>query len=65
MNTDTYYEKAGMTAQQIETIKQFDMLSNPKMRVGMVIWAAITLVYLLWIRKFFVNTPDQQTSPFD
>ena len=56
VSTEMYYEKAGMTEQQIETIKQFDMLS---MRSPMLLWVVFALVYLFWIRKYF-NKSDQQ-----
>ena len=61
VSTEIYYEKAGMTEQQMEAIKQFDMMS---MRWPMVLWAAFALAYLFWIRRFFFNAPTQQPVEF-
>ncbi len=59
VSTETYYENAGMTAQQMETIKQTDVLSNPMMRWPMLLWTAAIVAYLFYIRKYFVNNSAQ------
>jgi len=55
VSTETYYEKAGMTEQQMEQIRRFDFLSNPSMKWAMLLWVVFALAYLFWIRRFFVH----------
>ena len=47
-----YYDKIGFSAQQLESMKRFNM-SNMSWFCGL--WAAVTIAYLLCIRKYFVS----------
>jgi hypothetical protein len=47
-----YYDKMGFSAQQLESMKQFNM-SN--MIWFCSLWAVVIIVYLLYIRKYFVS----------
>lgn len=60
VNIETYYEKAGMTEQQMEQIRQFGFLLGPTMKWAMLMWAVVVLSYFFWIRKYFINTPGAQ-----
>jgi hypothetical protein len=57
----TYYEKMDFPPQQLELMKKYDMMSGPTMGIMMAFWVIIFILYLMYIRKYFVAASRQKT----
>lgn len=57
----TYYEKMGLPAQQMEMMKQYDFFSGPAMGLMMAFWVIAIILYLMYIRKYFVAASREKT----
>jgi len=59
VNIQDYYDKMGFSAQQLESVKQFNMQN---MSWFFSLWAVAVIVYLLYIRKYFTANQQEDAS---
>ena len=56
VNIIAYYEKMGFAAEQLEMMKQMAIAQSPWMVQLCGVWVVVALVYLLYIRRFFLSS---------
>ena len=59
VSMQTFYEKSGLTEQQLETLSQLRLLWEPANSLFLGLWAIVVVVYLLCIRKYFVGDSQE------
>lgn len=57
-----FYEKMNFPKQQLDMMRQYDMLQTSTLAVLAGLWSLGLLAYLLYIRRYFVHPPDQESS---
>lgn len=55
------YEKMNFSRQQIDMMRQYAMPQTSTMAVLVGLWSLGLLAYLLYIRRYFVSPPDQES----
>ena len=58
----TYYEKMDFPPQQLELMKKYEMILRPTMNIMMASWVIATILYLMYIRKYFVAASGGKTA---
>jgi hypothetical protein len=64
VSMQTFYERMNFPEQQMENMKQFNMLWGHMMYLPMGFWVVIVGVYLLYIRKYFKHDSSQPAAQF-
>ncbi len=59
ITTETYYQTAGYSDEQLQSFSQIEFISPETMKWGIVLWAAIVAAYLFYIRQYFTPLPSQ------
>ncbi len=57
----TYYEKMDFPPQQLEMMKQYDIVSGSSISLLMALWIIAIILYLMYIRKYFVAASREKT----
>ncbi len=57
-----FYEKMDLPSQQLEMMKQYDLLRGSTMSLFFSFWIIVVLAYLMYIRKYFVDAPPEGAS---
>lgn len=58
-----YYEKMNFQPQQLEIVKPMAERMTPWMIIFPALWVVAGLMYLLYVRKYFVQGPDRPAIP--
>lgn len=56
-NIQDYYDKMGISGQQLESIKNFGTMFGSSMIYFIASWSLIILAYLIYIRRYFKSAP--------
>jgi hypothetical protein len=59
VDMQTYYEKMGFSMQQLEMMKQYNALWGSTMNFLLGFWAIAVLLYLMYIRRYFIGPSSQ------
>ncbi len=62
VDMQTYYIMIGLTPQQLDAMSQVETLWGPTMSLFLGLWAIVAVVYLFYIRKYFVGD-SQENDP--
>lgn len=55
VSMESYFEKTGVSEQQMESMKNIGIIWKNVMAPGMVFWLVVVLAYFIYIRKYFVS----------
>jgi hypothetical protein len=60
---EQFYEKMAFSSQQLDIIKQFSTLWEPRMRLFLGFWAVVVLAYLIYVRRYFTDASLSKSEP--
>lgn len=63
VNMEKFYEKMALSSQQMDMIKQFSTLWEPRMSLFLGFWAIVVLAYLIYVRRYFIDAFLNKSEP--